>query len=76
MVSMAIATRRKTSFEVDFAKVDAAKGILGTTTLTDTVDGALGEVIKLEKRQRLVELLFASEALALDDPDVMAGAWR
>jgi hypothetical protein len=70
------AARRKTSFEVDFAKIDAAKGILGTTTLTDTVDEALGEVIKLEKRQRLVELLFASEALALDDPDVMAGAWR
>lgn len=73
---MSTATRRKTSFEVDFAKIDAAKGILGTTTLTDTVDEALGEVIKLERRQRLVELLFASEALALNDPDVMAGAWR
>jgi hypothetical protein len=73
---MSTATRRKTSFEVDFAKVDAAKGILGTTTLTDTVDEALGEVIKLELRQRLVELLFVSESLALGDPDVMAGAWR
>ena len=73
---MSTATRRKTSFEVDFAKIDAAKGILGTTTLTETVDEALGEVIKLERRQRLVELLFASEALALGDPDVMAGAWR
>jgi hypothetical protein len=71
-----MAARRKTSFEVDFAKIDAAKNILGTTTLTDTVDEALEEVIKLERRQRLVELLFASEALALDDPDVMAGAWR
>jgi hypothetical protein len=72
-----IATRRrKTSFEVDFAKIDAAKDILGTTTLTDTVDGALGEVIKLEQRQRLVELLFDSDALQLDDPDVMARAWR
>jgi len=73
---MATVTRRKTSFEVDFAKIDAAKGILGTTTLTDTVDEALDEVIKLEQRQRLVELLFASDALALGDPDAMAGAWR
>jgi hypothetical protein len=70
------ATRRKTSFEVDFAKVDAARDILGTTTLTDTVDMALGEVIKLEQRQRLVRLLFDPGALELGDPDVMAGAWR
>ncbi len=68
--------RRKTSFEVDFTKVDAAKEILGTTTLTDTVDVALGEVIRLERRRRLVELLFAPHALALDDPAVMARAWR
>jgi hypothetical protein len=68
--------KRKTSFEVDFTKVDAAKDILGTTTLTDTVDMALGEVIRLEQRRRLVELLFAPEALALGDPDAMAHAWR
>lgn len=77
MIMASMATRRrKTSFEVDFAKIDAAKDILGTTTLTDTVDGALGEVIKLEQRQRLVELLFDSDALQLDDPNVMARAWR
>jgi hypothetical protein len=73
---MDTATRRKTSFAVDFAKVDAAKEILGTATLTDTVDTALEEIIKLERRQRLVELLFAPGALELGDPDVMAGAWR
>jgi hypothetical protein len=74
--TMGTATRRKTSFKVDFAKVDAARDILGTTTLTDTVDVALDGVIKLEQRQRLVELLFDSDALELDDPDVMASAWR
>ncbi len=74
--AMGTATRRKTSFAVDFAKVDAAKSILGTATLTDTIDVALDEVIKLEQRQRLVELLFAADALQLDDPDVMARAWR
>jgi hypothetical protein len=69
-------TRRKTSFEVDTAKVEAAKGILGTTTLTETVDAALSEVANLEQRRRLAEMLFASDALQLDDPDAMAGAWR
>lgn len=73
---MSAATRRKTSFEIDFAKVDAAKEALGTTSLTDTVDLALGEVIRLEQRRRLVELLFDPDALALGDSDAMAGAWR
>lgn len=73
---MSTTTRRKTSFDVDFAKVDAVREALGTKTLTDTVDAALDEVIKLQQRQRLVELLFASNALELDDATVMAGAWR
>jgi hypothetical protein len=73
---MSTAARRKTSFEVDFAKVESAKQILGTRTLTDTVDAALDEVIKLQQRQRLVQLLFTPGRLELDNPDVMAGAWR
>ena len=69
-------SRRKTSFEVDFEKVDAAKAILGTRTLTDTVDAALAEVVRLHDRQRLVEMLFTPGVLDLDDPEVMTGAWR
>jgi hypothetical protein len=73
---MATAARRKTSFEVDFEKLDAARDILGTRSLTDTVDAALEEVIRLRRRQRLVELLLEPGALELDDPAAMAGAWR
>lgn len=69
-------TRRKTSFEVDFAKVESAKAVLGTRTLTETVDAALDEVVKREQRKKLVELLHTPGLLALNDPDVMAGAWR
>jgi len=68
--------RRKTSFEVDFGKVEQAKALLGTTTLTDTVDAALAEVIRLNDRRRLVEMLFAPGVLELDDDDVMRSAWR
>jgi Arc/MetJ family transcription regulator len=75
-VPMSIPTRHKTSFEIDTAKVQAAKNILGTKTLTDTVDAALSEVLKLRQRRDLLELLSTPGALALDDPDVMAGAWR
>lgn len=73
---MSRTARRKTSFEVDFVKVESAKAILGTSTLTDTVDAALDEVIRLQQRRRLVELLFTPGRLQLDDPDAMAGAWR
>jgi hypothetical protein len=68
--------RRKTSFELDFEKVDAVRGVLGTRSLTDTVDAALDEVIRLRERAQLVEILFKPGALELDDPTAMAGAWR
>jgi hypothetical protein len=74
--SIATKTKRKTSFDVDFAKVDAARKLLGTKTLTETVDAALDEVMKLQQRQRLVELLLTPGALELDDPEAMTGAWR
>ena len=73
---MAMETRRKTSFQVDFEKVNSAKQILGTKSLTDTVDAALDEVINLQRRRQLVDLLFTPGTLQLDDPVVMAGAWR
>jgi hypothetical protein len=67
--------RRKTSLKLDFDKVDAARCILGTRTLTGTVDAALDEVVKREQRKVLVELL-RSGVLELNNPEVMAGAWR
>jgi Arc/MetJ family transcription regulator len=73
---MATSRRHKTSFEIDTEKVAAAKEVLGTKTLTDTVDAALSEVVKLRQRRQFVELLFRPGALALDDPDAMRGAWR
>jgi hypothetical protein len=74
--AVTIGARRKTSFEIDFAKVESVKEILGTRTLTETVDVALDEVLKVQQRRRLVELLFTPGSLDLDDPEVMAGAWR
>jgi hypothetical protein len=66
---------RKTSFEVDFDKLEAARELLGTRTLTETVDAALDEVVNREQRKVLLELL-RSGTLELNNPEVMAGAWR
>lgn len=73
---MNTASRRKTSFEVDSEKVAMAKEVLGTKTLTETVDAALSEVVRLRQRRQLVELLFRPGALALDDEETMRSAWR
>ncbi|HEX7290459.1 MAG TPA: hypothetical protein VF250_04950 [Conexibacter sp.] len=67
---------RKTSFEVDFDKLEAARELLGTRTLTETVDAALDEVVRIEKRKELFELLSTPGVHDLNDPAVMAGAWR
>ncbi len=75
-IVLSVPTRRKTSFEIDTEKVSAAREVLGTKTLTDTVDAALAEVVKVRQRRQLVELLFRPGALELDDPETMAGAWR
>lgn len=73
---MSVVAKRKTSFEIDTAKVAAAKEILGTKTLTATVDAALSEVVKRQGRERLIELLSDPSTSDLADPEVMAGAWR
>jgi hypothetical protein len=68
--------RRKTSFAIDPAKVAAVRKILGTKTLADTIDAALSEVLKVQQRKALVELLFQRGSLELDSPEAMSTAWR
>ena len=73
---MSTASKRKTSFEIDTTKVDAAKAILGTKGLTDTVDAALSEVVKLRGREKLIELLSTPGVLrAFNNAEVMRDAW-
>lgn len=45
----------KTSIDIDREAAAEAAEILGTTTLKDTVDAALREVVKAELRRQLAE---------------------
>ena len=45
----------KTSLSIDRDKADAAAAVLGTKTLTATIDAALSEVVKMDRRRRLIE---------------------
>ncbi len=76
MVGVSEIARQKTSFEIDMDKVKVAKEILGTKTMTETVDAALDEIVKRAAGRELIEILDTPGALALDDPGLMEGAWR
>jgi Arc/MetJ family transcription regulator len=67
---------RKTSVEIDEELLEAARRILETTTVKDTVEEALREVARVEARRQEVETLTSMEGLDLADPDIMGGAWR
>jgi hypothetical protein len=51
----------KTSLSIDREKADAAAAVLGTSTLTATIDAALTEIVNLDRRRRLVERIRGSE---------------
>lgn len=67
---------RKTSVEIDEDLLEAAKRILETTTVRDTVEEAFREVARVEARRQEVETLTRMSDLDLGAPHVMAGAWR
>jgi len=51
----------KTSLVIDRDKVAEAKRILGTSTLAETVDAALEEVIALDRRRRVMDRIRESK---------------
>jgi hypothetical protein len=66
----------KTTLVLDEAKLRKARKVLGTKGIKDTIDRALDEVLALAARRRLVDRLRKMEGMDLDDPRVMADAWR
>ena len=66
----------RTLVEIDPELLDSAKDILGTTTIRETVDRALREVVRTRAIRDHLALMHTLEGLDLDDPDVMAQAWR
>jgi Arc/MetJ family transcription regulator len=69
-------SRRRTLVEIDPDLLDAAKSFLGTTTIKDTIDQALREVVRAQVTGEHLRDMHTLEGLDLDDPEVMAQAWR
>lgn len=69
-------TVRKTSVAVDMDLLEAARELLGTTTIRDTIDRALRDLIISRARREEIVALAAMDGMDLADPEIMAGAWR
>lgn len=67
---------RKTSVEINEELLANVRRILATSTVKETVEEAFREVVRREARREEVESLREMRGMDLDDPDIMAGAWR
>ena len=67
---------RKTSVVIDEGLLAEAQKALRTTTVRDTIEGALLEVIRVRARRREIDALAGMKGMDLADPEVMGGAWR
>ncbi|MEX2393338.1 MAG: type II toxin-antitoxin system VapB family antitoxin [Actinomycetota bacterium] len=62
--------------DIDDDLLFRARDVLDARTIKETVNRALDECVRLELRRRLVDRLGSMKGLDLDDPKVMARAWR
>ncbi len=67
---------RKTSVEIDDGLVEQVRMLLGTSSIKETIDSALREVLRREARRQEIEALATMDGLELSNEKVMAGAWR
>ncbi len=63
--------------DIDPALLDAARAELDTSTIKETVNRSLAEVVAMAARRRLIDQLKTSDGLDLSDPDVAReDGWR
>ena len=55
---------------IDRAKVEKARRILGTTTIAETVDAALEEVLDLEARRRILDRIDRDGGIGPDSEEL------
>ena len=62
--------------DIDDDLLEAASAVLGASTMKAAVNRALEEVVLADRRRRHADRLETMRGLDLNDPNVMAGAWR
>jgi Arc/MetJ family transcription regulator len=67
---------RKTSVEINEELLTAAQRVLATTTIKDTIEAALREVLQAEARREEVKALSTMQGMDLANEEIMSRAWR
>ena len=67
---------RKTSVDIDDDLIEQVRNVLGTSSIKETIDSALREVLRVDARRQEVRALAEMDGMDLADKDVMAKAWR
>ena len=62
--------------DIDDVLLEKASQVLGATTMKETVNKALEEVVRADRRLRHADRLATMDGLDLDKSKVMAKAWR
>lgn len=65
----------KAMIDLDSDQLSKAREILGTSTITETVDAALTQVISSAAQAGFVELAASGAFAELVDPEVERGMW-
>ncbi len=66
----------KTAIRIDDELAEEAKGYLGTSTLTDTVNEAMREYVNLQRRMAFLERMRTGKDMDLHLLDEARHAWR
>lgn len=69
-------TMSKRLVDIEDGLLDEASSILGASTMKETVNRSLENVVLADRRRRHAERLQEMRGIDLDDPVVMSGAWR
>ena len=62
--------------DIDDGLLDEAARVLGASTMKETVNRALAEVVSAARRRRHADRLAGMQGLDLNRPKVMSRAWR
>jgi len=62
--------------DIDDGLLDQATEILGASTMKEAVNRSLEAVVTAAGRRQHADRLTVMDGLDLDDPDIMADAWR
>ena len=55
-------TTHRTTVDLDMQAIEQAREVLGTTTIRETIDRALNEVVRFQKLKRAADLIRAGNA--------------